>query len=78
MTKWDYCWQNLLKKIFLIDIPIIPGSHFKFRHLEKNSNIFGRNLGANFFRNGPRNSIPPSKHTSQRVVTELGYTDVLP
>jgi len=26
-----------------------PGSHFKFRPLEKNADIFGRDLGANFF-----------------------------
>ena len=34
-------------------------------------------MGANFFRNGPRNPLPPSKHTSRRVVMELGYTTIL-
>ena len=53
------------QKTFLIDVSVIPGGHFKFRPLEKNADIFYRDLGANFFfRNGLRNSIPPSKHTS--------------
>jgi len=49
------------QRALLIDISVIPGGHFKFCPLEKNSDIFGRDLGAN---NDPRNSISPSKHTS--------------
>jgi len=48
---------KVAKKTLLIDISAIPGGHL-------NSAIFGRDLGANFLRNGPRNSIPPSKNTS--------------
>jgi len=36
-----------------INISVIPGSHFKFCPLEKNADIFGRVLWANFLRNGP-------------------------
>jgi len=57
----------------LIDILVKPGSHFKFGPLEKIADIFGRDLGAKFFRNGLWNSILPSNLASRRVVTELGY-----
>jgi len=36
---------KVVQKTFLMDISVIPGSHFKFRPLEKNADIFGRNLG---------------------------------
>ena len=58
------------QKTFLIDVSFIPGGHFKFHPLEKNAHTFRGTWGLIF-------SIPPSKHTSQRVVTELGYTTVL-
>jgi len=61
----------------LIDILVKPGGHFKFGPLEKIADIFGRNLGAKFFRNGPWNSILPSNLASRRVVTELGYMTIL-
>jgi len=35
---------KVAQKIFLIDISVIPGGHFKFRPLEKNTDIFGRDL----------------------------------
>ena len=38
----------LLAKTFLIDVSVIPGDHFKFRPLEQNSDIFGRDLRVNF------------------------------
>jgi len=65
------------KTFSIVNVSVIPGGHFKFCPLEKFFDNFGRDLGANFFRNGPRNLIPPSKHTSRRVVMELGYTTVL-
>jgi len=68
---------KVAQKTFLIDILVIPSGHFKFCLLEKNADIFGRDLGANFFTNGPWNLIPPSKHTSRRVVTELRYMTIL-
>jgi len=54
---------KIAQKTFLIDISVIPGSHFKFFPLEKT--VLGGTQGVNFFRNGPWSSIPPSKHTSQ-------------
>ena len=66
-----------LLKIILIDILVKPGGHFKFGPLEKIADIFGRDLGANFFRNGPWNSILPSNLTTRRVVMELGYMTIL-
>ena len=45
--------------------------------LTKNTESFGRDLEANYFRKGPWNSIPPTKYLSQRVVMELGFTTVL-
>jgi len=72
----DYWWQSCSKS-FLIDILVKPGGHFKFGPLEKIANIFGRDLGAKFFRNGPWNSILPSNLATRRVVTELGYMTIL-
>jgi len=40
---------KVAQKTFLIDISVIPGGHFKFRPLEKNADIVGRDLGANYF-----------------------------
>jgi len=40
---------KVAKKTFLIDISVIPGGYFEFCPLEKNADIFGRDLGANFF-----------------------------
>jgi len=40
---------KVAQKTFLIDISVIAGGHFKFYLLEKNTDIFGRDLGANFF-----------------------------
>jgi len=75
-TEVDYWWQSCSKS-FLIDILVKPGGLFKFGPLEKIADIFGRDLGANLFRNGPWNSIPPSNLASRRVVTELGYMTIL-
>ena len=55
-TEVDYWWQSCSKS-FLIDILAKPGGHFKFGPLEKIADIFGRDLGAKFFRNGPWNSL---------------------
>jgi len=74
-NKMGLLVAKVAQKSFLISV--IPGGHFKFRPLEKNADIFGRDLGANFLRNGPGNSIRPSKCTSRRVVTELGYMAIL-
>ena len=52
-------------------------SHFSFCPLAKNAESFGKDLEANYFRKGPWNSIPPSKHLSQRVVMELGFMTIL-
>jgi len=65
------------QKTFLINISVIPGGHFKFWPLEKMLTSLGGTWRIIFFRNGPWNSIPPPKHTSQRVVTELGYMTIL-
>ena len=43
----------------------------------KIADIYGRDLGAKSFRKGPWNSNPPSKHLSERVVTELGFMTIL-
>jgi len=76
ITKWDYWWQKLLKKHSQLTFQLYV--YFKFRPLDKNADIFGRDLGANVFRNGPWNLIiPPSKHTSRRMVMELGYMTIL-
>ena len=76
-NKMGLLLAKFAQKTFLIDVSVVPGGHFKFCPLEKNADIFGRDLGAHFFRNGRRSSIPPSKHTSQRVVTEFGYMTIL-
>jgi len=68
---------KVAQKTFLIDISVITGCHFRFHPLVKNADIFGRDLGTSFFRNGPWNSIPPSKQTSRRVITELWYMTIL-
>jgi len=44
---------KVAQKTLLIDISVIRGGHFKFHPLEKNADLFGRDLEANFFRNGP-------------------------
>ena len=67
----------MAKLLKIIDISVKPGGHFKFGPLEKIADIFGRDLGANFFRNGPWNSILPSNLASRRVVTEWGYMTIL-
>ena len=36
------------QKTFLIDVSAIPGGYFKFHPLEKNADIFGRDLGENY------------------------------
>ena len=67
----------------MVDFPkfghilVKPGSHFKFGPLEKIADIFGRDMGANFFRNGSWNSILPSNLASRRVVMELRYMTIL-
>jgi len=55
----------LLKKTFLIDISVIPGGHFKFYPLEKNADIFGRDLGANFL-----GMVPGTQFHHQNTLAE--------
>jgi len=47
-NKMGLLLAKFAQKTFLIDVSVVPGGHFKFCPLEKNADIFGRDLGAHF------------------------------
>lgn len=49
------------------------GGHFVFWPVEKNANIFGRDIVAKFIVDGPFKSIPSSNLTSKRMVTDCHF-----